>query len=145
VLLSFAEGLEHGDGERLRARLELVPLALAARRQRRPADSPVRGVGADDDKPVRLERPQEPAEIAGVVPEPFAEIADVRSVAPDLPEEAGLAERPLAPEELFAERACSLGRDPVEPPHLCYSRCLHSLTRVRNITRNGCRQVPRMS
>ena len=145
VLLPLAERLEDRDGECLRAGLELIPLAFASRGQRRPAHPSIGKVGADDDESLRLERAQEPAEIAGIVAEARSEIADVRAVAADLPEEAGLAERPPAPEEPVAESAGSLRRHAVEPAHLCDLRRIHCLTRVRNTTRNRSRQVPRMS
>ena len=53
----------------------------------------------DDDKPVALERAQQPAEIAGVQVKPRPEQPDIAAVVADLPQQARLPERPAAGQE----------------------------------------------
>jgi hypothetical protein len=143
--VALAQRLEDGRGKRFRARLELVPLPLAPGRQDRAADAGVGRVGPKHHQSFSLERAEQPTQIARVEPEPGAKIADLCPGPTDLPEEPGLAERARASEEPLAQRPCSLRRDPVEPADLCDVGSLHSLTKVRNITRNRAEQVPRTS
>ena len=80
------------------------------------------GVRPDDDEPVGLERPQQPAEIAGIEPEQRPQAHDIAALRPDLPEHARLAERPVSREEVVVERADTLGHEPVEAADLGHLR-----------------------
>ena len=55
VLVPLAERLEDRGGERLRARLELVPFPFATRREGGTADTAGRTRWAHEDQPFRLE------------------------------------------------------------------------------------------
>src|SRR4029453_370675 len=121
-----AERLEHRCGKGFGTGLELVPLSLAPRAQRRATDTSVLGVRPHIDETFCLEGAQQAARVAGIQTEARSEAADVVAVATDLPEEAGLAERPLAPEEVLAQRARALGGDAIEPPDLCELGSVHS-------------------
>ena len=107
---------------------------LGVRRAVRTRRSP--SLGHDLRQPGRLERAQQPAQVAGVDAEPGAEHADVAALLADLPEHARLAERPVAGEEAVVERADALGDEAVEAAELLHHlvvhrRRVHSLILVR--------------
>ena len=104
-------------GERVAPGVEQLPLGPSPRRQADGPDTAVGGPHADADQPVRLERAQQPAEVAGVQAEPGAQRPDVAAVRTDLPQHTGGAERPVPGQVALVERADALRDGPVEPPH----------------------------
>ena len=68
--------------------------------------------------PAAFERAKQPAQVARVESELRAKSTHVAAVPADLPENAGLAERPVEGEVVVLERADALGDQAVEAPHL---------------------------
>ena len=99
----------------------------ATRAQGDAPDAPVDGIGRDLDEPVVLECAEETTEVPGIETEAGPERAHVDAVRSDLPENARLAERPLAAEEVLAESADALGDESVEAAYLGDARLTHSL------------------
>ncbi len=69
-------------------------------------------------EPVALERAEDTAHVARVEVKARAQRPYFAVAAPDLPEHAGLAERPAAAEEVVVESAHPLGDRAVEAAHL---------------------------
>ena len=65
------------------------------------------------DEAIALKRPQQAREVAGVEPEPRADVTRRRAVGADLEQHARLAERAVA-EVAVVERADLAGDEPVE-------------------------------
>jgi len=87
----------------------------------------------DRDHAVGLKRPQQPAEIAGVEPQPGAQVAYLAALRADLPQDARLSERPTAAEESLVERAGALGDRAVEAADVGDELRVDSLTLVREL------------
>src|SRR5204863_9158390 len=85
----------------------------------------------DRHEPGVLEGSQQPAQVAGVEPEPCPDGTQVRAVVADLPQEPRLAEWTVGREEVVVERTHALADDPVEPADLSDGGLIHSLTLVR--------------
>ena len=99
----------------------------------RDADSAVGRARRELDQPARLERAQHPARVARVEAEAGAQEAHLAALAPDLPEDARLAQRAVEAEEVVAERPEALGHRAVEVANLVDRRRGHSLTLVREL------------
>ena len=129
--LPLAKRPEQRGGRVVGKAVELGPFGLSGHGEPRGPDPPVRLVRLDGDQPVPLQRPQQPAQVAGVQVQPGAQVPDVAAVRADLPQHPGLPERAAAGQERVVERAGPLGDGAVEPPDLIDHRPLHSLTIVR--------------
>ena len=115
--------------------------ARPAAGQLRRADAPVRLARIDRDQPVRFERTEQTAEVAGVEIEPRPQRPHIATVVADLPQHAGGAEWSATLEESIVEGADALRDGPVEaadlrdhrPIHAVVDSCrrAHSLTLVR--------------
>src|SRR5437773_2142267 len=110
--------------------VERSVLAAAGGGQPGDPDPPVTAAGLDPDQPGGLERAQQPAQIAGIEPQARAQLTHLATIEPDLPQQPGFAERPVATEEAVAERPNAFGHYSVEPADLLDSRVRHSLTLV---------------
>ena len=75
----------------------------------------------------RLRAREETAEVSRVETEAGPERAHVDPVRSDLPENARLAQRPLAAKEVLADSADTLGDESVEAANLGDARLTHSL------------------
>src|SRR5829696_8973685 len=130
--LRVAQRREQGPGQLVAARVDQLALRPACVGQADGTDPFVRRVRLDDDEAVRLERANEPAEVARVQVEPAAQGAQVRRAVPDLPQHARGAEWPPPAEVLVVQHAQALGDGAVERADLPDRRRLHSLILVRD-------------
>ena len=112
LALVGVERRQRRGGELVGDAVELGHLGAARGRERQALGAPV-GTGLPGDEAVTLERSQQPRDVAGVEPEPRADVARRRALCADLEQDARLAERPVA-EVAVVERADLAGDEPVE-------------------------------
>ena len=132
IPLGRAERAEDRCGRLVRPPVEFGPLGQPAAGEAGRAHPAVRPAAVHDGQPVRLQRPEQPAQVARVQVEPGTQRPDVGAVRADLPQQAGVPERAVPGQELVVERA-GPGDGPVEPPDLADQGSVHSLTVVREI------------
>src|SRR6266702_28273 len=125
--LPLAQRPEQRDGGVVGETVELGTFGLTGDGEPRRPDPPVRLVRLDGDQPVPFQRPQQPAQVAGVQVQPRPQVPDVAAVRADLPQHPGLPQRAATGQERVVERAGPLGDGPVEPPDLVDHRPLHIL------------------
>ena len=113
----LVERLQDRSGEAIRAAVELRALGEAGRREAGAAHPAVVGGGLDHDQALGLERPQQPARVAGIHPQALPQIPHLGPAGADLPQEARLAQRTATAEELLVERTHALRHRAVEAPH----------------------------
>src|SRR5690606_31805056 len=82
-------------------------------------------------EPVRDEHVEEAAEIAGIQPQPLAQVSQVLSPGADFEQEPCLSERSPAPEIAAVQRAGAQCHQTIETANLIYLRPIHYLTLVR--------------
>ena len=92
---------------------------------------PVGVAGRHRHEPVRLERPEHPAQLPGVHTQPRAEHHHLAALGADLPQQPRHRERTGARQEVVAQRTDPLSDRPVEAAHLSDLR-FHSLILVRD-------------
>jgi len=95
------------------------------------ADAGVLSVVLYLNKTLPFERPQEPAEIAGVERQLLPQVPQLGTVFPDFIDKPRFAERAAAVEKAVVERAHPLRDSAVEAAHLEDLIGDHSLTLVR--------------
>ena len=122
---------EEGRGGLVRALIHLFDFPAPSGRELRLAYPLVSGSLAHTNQPLLLERLNQTGDIAGIETQALAEVAEVRSVGPDLVEQARSAERPAAAQEVIVERADPLGDEAVELPDPRDLVGLHHLTLVK--------------
>src|SRR5262249_53256642 len=125
--------LEEPSGHFVRTAIELRALGAPRGGQADAADPSVRAARLDGGEAPALERPEQPADVAGVEGGARAQLADVRTLGADLPEEPGFAEGPAPAEEAVVERADPVGDGPVEAAHASDGGGIHCLTLVREL------------
>jgi hypothetical protein len=130
LLLARAERREQRAREVVGALVERATLGPAGRGEPRDADPPVALAGRHRHEPVGFERAEQPAQIAGVEPQTRPQQPHFAPVAPDLPQQPRLAQRPLEAQETVVERPHPLRDRAVEPADLLDHRLGHSLTIV---------------
>jgi len=119
------EPAEDDGRRRIGPFVEYGPLRQPGGRQPNAADPPVGPARLDHDETIALQRAQQPAQIARVQVQPRPQLPHVTAVRPDLPQQAGLAERALPGQERVAQHADPLGNGPVEAPDLAHHRLVH--------------------
>src|SRR5262249_23180461 len=130
----LAERLEEPARDGLRAAIELRALGAARRGQADTADPSVPAARLDGDEALALERPEEPAGVAGVEGEARAPLANRRALGAALPGGPGSAEGPAPTEEPVVERADPVGHGPVEASDAPEGGRIHCLTLVRELS-----------
>ncbi len=129
--LPRAEWIEQTSGGRVGQAVKFGPFGLPGGGQPGGPEPGVRLAHLDGDQPVPFQRPQQPAQVAGVQVQPRSQVPDVAAGRADLPQQPGLPERPATGQEGVVERADALRDGPVEPPDRLDHDPLHSLTIVR--------------
>src|SRR4051794_287597 len=132
LTLARAQGRQHGVGERIGEAIVGRDLGAPLRGQGQAPASPIVGAALHADEILALERPQEPAGIAGVEPEPLAQLPEIGAPRADLIEDPRLAERAAAVKIAVLEGADALRDDAVEAADLLNLVWSHSLTLVRD-------------
>src|SRR6266700_874854 len=97
--LTLGERAEKTGGGLFGAAIEFGPFGPSGGGQPRGPEPSVRLVHLDGDQPVVLQRPQQPAQVAGVQVQPGAQVPDVAAVRADLPQQPRLPERAAAGQE----------------------------------------------
>jgi len=87
-------------------------------------------VGGVDTSPLLFQGTQQAAEIAAVETEPRAQVADLRAVAADFENEAGLRKGPVAAEVMIVKRADGLTDPAIKTADTCDPMIGHYLTKV---------------
>ncbi len=121
-----AERVEHRPGQLVAQALhdqELGPAGVGVVDRAHPA---VGRVGRHRHQPLLLQRPQQPAEVARVQPEPVPQRADVEALGADLPEDPGRRQRTAPGQVLVVQHADALGDGAVEASDLPHGRLVHS-------------------
>src|SRR5581483_4684947 len=129
--LRLFERREQRRRQLVAAAIEQPPLRQAGTREARDPDAAIGGARRDPHQAVVLQGAQQAADITRVELEAASQLAHLAAIRSDLPEEARLAERPVAGEEAVAERAHALCDHAVEAPDVGDLRAVeHSLTLV---------------
>jgi hypothetical protein len=131
IALGPAQRLDDRGRQIVGATVELGPLRQARVCEPHGPDASIGLMLINDDEACRLQRPQQPAHVAGVEIQPGSQRPDISSIRADLPQQTCLTERPVAREEPVVEAADPLGDGAVEPPDLVDHCSVHSLTVVR--------------
>ena len=113
------------------APVEHCPLGEADLGQTHRTGPQVGGTRFGDGQSLILQRSQQSAQAPGIEVQACPQGVEVRTVRPDLPQQACLPEGVVAVEVLIAECADALGDGPIEPAHLRDHRGLHSATTGR--------------
>ena len=132
LAIALVEGFEQRRRELVAAAVKLGPLLAARARQAGDADAAIRSARLDPRHPVGLERPQQPAGVAGVQAEAVAQRPDLAAVLADLPQQARLRHRAMGGEEVVAQRADALRHRSVEMPDMVNPVIAHCLMLVRD-------------
>jgi len=106
---------EQGGGRPLGAAFQAGPFASPGGCQPDGPLASVDRIGPDGHEVLALELAEQSAQVAGVEPQPAAEVDDPGRAAAQLEEEAGRSERPPGVEIGVAEHADAPSEGPIEP------------------------------
>ncbi len=128
--LLLAQRLQHCRRRVVGEPVQRGDLLAAGRREDHVTHASIAGGVTGADQAFGFERPEQPAQVAGVEAEPRAQRSDFATFAADLEEQAGGPERPGTAEEMSVECTDLAGHRAIEASDP--SDPLHSLTLVRD-------------